>query len=67
MSNTPTLGTVCGKSYEARIAGPVSHGSDTRGRTRYIVQGVNHKNGTPIKFKSLEKAERHIKNIFRIV
>jgi hypothetical protein len=32
-------------------------------KPRFIVQGCVHKNGQPIRFKSLDNAERHIKTM----
>jgi hypothetical protein len=32
-------------------------------KARYLIDGINHPKGEPIRFKSREGAERHLKNI----
>lgn len=51
-----TNGKICGRKYQATA---VPQGV----RPRIIVEGVNHPKAGPIRFKSLDRAERHIKNM----
>ena len=47
---------ICGREYHATAT--------LKGvRPRIIVEGVNHPKGGPIKFKSIERAENHIRNM----
>ena len=47
---------VCGRPYRVT--------AELKGvRPRVIVEGVNHPKGEPIRFKSVDRAERHIRNM----
>lgn len=51
--------------HEHKAGHKYGRGSD-RGKPRYTVTGVNHPAGKlPIKFKSIDRAERHLRNITR--
>ena len=69
-------GTVCGLAYTAakghtpysygrriQYRDPLGHLPRREPITKYFVTGVNHRNGKPIAFRSLERAERHIRNM----
>lgn len=59
--------TICGLSYEIQAAGPVHPKSERRGKPRIIVQGIMHPKGElPIRFKSVEAAENHIRNLMKV-
>ena len=47
---------ICGREYHATA---VLKGV----RPRIIVEGVTHPKGMPIKFKSIKRAENHIRNM----
>lgn len=47
---------ICGRRYDVRARTP-------NGPVRVIVDGINHPKGEPIRFKSAERAERHIRNM----
>lgn len=61
---TDTIGTICGRDYSVK-------GGVKGVRSRVVVEGIFHIGGTekhpnsnkPIRFKSLEAAERHIRNM----
>ncbi len=61
---TDTVGTIYGRTYEVRDGGKGIRG-------RVIVDGIFHVGGTekhpntnkPIRFKSVQAAERHIRNM----
>lgn len=36
-------------------------------KPRYSVDGMYHPKGAPIRFKSLDRAERHIRNMGKVV
>lgn len=56
--------TVCGLPFRMEAAGRIAPRSDERGKPRVIVHGIVHsKSGKHIRFKSLEKAARHILNM----
>lgn len=66
MSESITI-TVSDQTFNATVAVAgldSKHGK--RGKPRIIVPGFNKQDGTPIRFKSTERAERHIRNIKRI-
>jgi len=48
---------VCGRSVE------VQRHRQEGVKPRYLIDGVNHPGGKPIRFKSLERAERHVRNM----
>jgi hypothetical protein len=59
-------GLICGREY--KIQEPFIHPSaktaiKKRSKSRFLVDGINHPKGQPIRFKSREGAERHIRNI----
>jgi hypothetical protein len=61
---TTKAGEVCGLAYESKPAGFANvRNRNGRGKRRFIVQGVNHPKGQPIRFKSLQRAENHIRNM----
>lgn len=59
--------TICGLAAKAVPAGFKYGKNSERGRTRYIVDGMNRKDGTPIKYKSIDRAERDILNYKRSI
>lgn len=59
-------GTICGRACEIRLAGFASK-TGSRGKPRYIVAGVTHSKGAPIRFKSAQRAENHIRNMKMVV
>lgn len=65
MSEAPLKsGEVCGRVYKNELAGFADvRNRQGRGKARFIVEGVNHPRGAPIKFKSLRRAENHIRNM----
>jgi hypothetical protein len=50
-------GKICGRSYRLEPTMPGVH------RRRVIVDGMHHPKGLPIRFKSLKRAENHIRNL----
>lgn len=56
MAGDHTGGLICGREYT------VKHGGKGV-RPRIIVEGITHPKGLPIRFKSKDRAERHIKNM----
>lgn len=72
-------GTICGLAYtavkgkdpkhftkvwEKRKNGVILVGKvEAKAGTRYHVEHCHHPKGAPIRFKSLERAERHIRNM----
>jgi hypothetical protein len=64
MSEAPKHGTICGRSYHNQLADFADvRGCSGRGKARFIVEGVTHPKGQPIRFKSLRRAENHIINM----
>ena len=55
--------TILGRMYDVRTSGPIAPGSSTLGRNRVIVEGINKNDGTPVRFKSVERATNHIRNM----
>lgn len=54
---------ICGRDYEV-VNPQIRHEKDRRrSGNRIHVVGLTNKNGLPIRFKSVERAERHIKNM----
>ena len=54
---------VCGRNYQV-VEHHVVHSKDLRkARNRVHVEGLTKADGGPIRFKSVEKAERHIRNM----
>lgn len=66
-------GLICGREYhivEPTIIHKNDRGTENRGykgnlkpKTRFLVDGISHPKGLPIRFKSRERAERHIRNM----
>jgi hypothetical protein len=58
--------TICDKL--AYIVSPtIKHEKDRKkARNRVHVEGFNKADGTPIRFKSAERAERHLRNMLRL-
>lgn len=53
---------ILGHNAERRKAGKVHPLLAWCGADRIIVEGINHPNGAPIRFKSVQRAENHIRN-----
>lgn len=56
---------ICGLDVTLHVAGVIHPASTRRGESRYSVQGFNLSDGRPIKFKSLDRAERHVRNMLK--
>ena len=54
---------ICGREAYSEIRAPVNKRDGIK--PRIVVKGVCHPNGKPIRFKSVERAERHISNTLR--
>ena len=53
-------GMICGRPYQVEDA--------AKGvRPRVVVEGLHHPKGLPIRFKSLRRAENHIRNMRLVV
>lgn len=56
---------IYGREYEIKEP-TIRHSRDKkRSQARILVKGFNKADGTPIRFKSLERAENHLKNILK--
>lgn len=54
---------ICGREYEV-IQPIIKHIADRRkAGNKIIVEGINKADGSPIRFKSQERAMRHIRNM----
>lgn len=54
---------ICGRMYQV-VMPTIKHTADRkRSRNRVLVEGLNKADGRPIRFKSTERAERHIRNM----
>ena len=49
---------VYGNTYEAR-----EDKRSKEGKPRFVINGITHPAGLPIRFKSLDRAKRHLMNI----
>ena len=58
---------ICGRDFTTTNPGKEgklpAHSHANKPYGRILVEGVNRVSGEPIRFKSKEKAERHIRNI----
>ena len=56
---------ICGRPF--KVVKPIIHPKTVyKGKKPYnkiVVEGVNHPKGKPIRFKSRDNAERHIRNM----
>lgn len=60
------MASICGREYEVK-APMIKHEKDRRkAKPRILVQGSNRADGSPIRFKSTARAERHLKNMLRL-
>lgn len=53
--------TVRGRSYRLETRAPKQRQEGVK--PRVIVEGVTHPKGQPIRFKSIDRAERHMRNM----
>ena len=54
---------VCGREYTVHSPRIIHAGDRRKAGNRVHVEGLNKANGEPIRFKSTERAERHIRNM----
>lgn len=57
------VGQLCGRDFKV-IKPTILHARDKKkAYNRVVVEGVNHPKGLPIRFKSHDRAERHMLNM----
>lgn len=54
---------ICNGDYQIKSPRIIHERDRKKAGNRIHVQGINKADGTPIRFKSLERAERHIRNM----
>lgn len=63
--------TICGREFTVTKPGPQgtipSYSKSPKPRSHFLVSGINHRNGQPIRFKSRANAERHIQNLGLVI
>jgi len=58
-----SVGQICGRDYMVVEPNTKHHRNAKKAKARYHVVGLHKADGTHIRFKSLAKAEAHIRNM----